>query len=202
MKKQNDAISVPHEDGVDPAEPTTHQPGSVEELQQELEQAKTEAAQNYENYLRASADLDNYRRRVTREKEELARYTRDQIVAALLPVLDNLERALASAKEHAVTDDALLQGVENTHKQFRRILEEHGLEEVAAHAGHPFNPAFHEAVGHRESDEHAEGLIVDQLQRGYKLTDRLLRPARVMVSRGKPADSPPRAADQDDGPSE
>jgi molecular chaperone GrpE len=156
---------------------------SAAELQQ-LKAAAARADENWDKFLRAVADLDNYRKRVAREKEELARYTSERVVAALLPVLDNLERALAAAQEHAVNNTGLLDGLQQIQTQFRRTLEEFGLKEVVANAGHPFDPNIHEAVSHVESAEHPEGHVIEQLQRGYKLADRLLRPARVVVSKG------------------
>jgi molecular chaperone GrpE len=150
--------------------------------------------------------LENYKKRVLRDKEELARATREQVVAALLPVLDNLERAIVHAEkpvegpgcprncparaepskspETPQPDDSLLDGLRQIHSRFRSLLAEFGLEEVAAHAGHPFDPNFHEAVAHIESAEYPEGAIIEQLQRGYNLSKRLLRPARVVVSKG------------------
>lgn len=158
---------------------------------QELEELKAKAAkadENWDKFLRVAAELDNYRKRVAREKEELARFTSERVVAALLPALDNLERAIDAAQEHGVENSSLLDGITQVYGQFRRSLVEFGLQEVVAHAGHPFDPNIHEAVSHIESGEHPEGHVVEQLQRGYKLADRLLRPARVVVSKGAPVE--------------
>ena len=163
-----------------------------------LREKAEKADENWDRFLRATAELENYKKRVLREKEELARATREQVVAALLPVLDNLERAITHAEkpvDGAVrpspaapqSDDTLLSGLRQIHSRFQSTLAEFGLEEVVAHAGHPFDPNFHEAVGHVESAEHPEGVIIEQLQRGYNLSKRLLRPARVVVSKGSPA---------------
>jgi len=172
-----------------PAPPTEPDPQTVAATDptQELERVKAEAAENWDKFLRAAAELENYRKRVTREKEELARYSSERVVAALLPVLDNFDRALAAAEQHSTDNAALLDGLKQIQTQFRRTLEEFGLKEVIAHEGHPFDPNLHEAVGHVESAEHLEGQVIEQLQRGYKLADRLLRPARVIVSKGSPA---------------
>lgn len=158
---------------------------SVEELE-DLKARAAKADEHWDKYLRAAAELDNYRKRVAREKEELARFTSERVVAALLPVLDNLERAIDAAQKHGANDSPLLEGITQVYSQFRRALVEFGLQDVVANAGHPFDPNFHEAVSHVESDEHPEGHVVEQLQRGYKLADRLLRPARVVVSKGLP----------------
>ncbi len=158
-----------------------------------LEALKAEAAkasENWDRYLRAVAELENYKKRVARENQLIERNARERVVAALLPVLDNLERALDAAHQHDTKNEALLQGIDQVKAQFRRTLEEFGLEEVKAHAGHPFDPNIHEAVSQIESAEHPEGIILNQLQRGYRLADRLLRPARVVVSKGPAAANP------------
>ena len=172
---------------------------SVSIPSKELEQLKAAAAkadENWDRFLRAAAELENYRKRIAREKEELTRFTSERVVAALLPVLDNLERALDIAQKQGTENSQLLEGILQVHSQFRRTLVEFGLQEVAGDAGHPFDPNSHEAVGHMESAEHPEGHVIEQLQRGYKLADRLLRPARVVVSKGPPTDA---AAEPSDG---
>ena len=157
----------------------------------ELKAKAAKADENWDKFLRAAADLDNYRKRVAREKEELARFTSERVVAALLPALDNLERAIDAAQQHGTENSSLLEGITQVCSQFRRTLTEFGLKEIVANAGHPFDPNLHEAVSHVESGEHPEGHVVEQLQRGYKLADRLLRPARVIVSKGLPAAAEP-----------
>jgi molecular chaperone GrpE len=157
---------------------------------EEFDNLKTKAAkadENWDKYLRAAAELDNYRKRVAREKEELARFTTERVLAALLPGLDNLERAIDAAQKHGADDSAVLEGITQVYTQFRRSLVEFGLQEVVAQAGDPFDANLHEAVSQIESDEHPEGHVIEQLQRGYKLADRLLRPARVVVSKGQPS---------------
>jgi len=177
------AAEPPREAGEHP--PARHK--TVKISQQELEELKAKVAENWDKFLRGAAEFDNYRKRVAREKEELARLTSERVVAALLPVLDNLDRALAAAETHAGEQDALLEGLKQIQSQFRRTLEQFGLQEVAVSTGHPFDPNLHEAISHVESDEHPEGAVLEQVQRGYKLADRLLRPARVVVSKGAPA---------------
>jgi molecular chaperone GrpE len=154
----------------------------------QLAERAAKADENWDRFLRAAAELENYKKRALRERDEHARAASERVVAALLPVLDNLERALAAAANPAATGNtALLDGIRQIQTQFRQTLEQFGLQEVVAHAGHPFDPNLHEAVAHVESPDHPEGAIAEQLQRGYKLANRLLRPARVAVSKGKPA---------------
>ena len=177
-----------------PAESGSAPPPATAISEPELSQLKAQAAQaaeNWDKFLRAAADLENYRKRAAREKEETVRYQGEQMVTALLPVLDNMDRALSSAQEHGSEHSGLVEGLEQIHAQFERVLKDFGLEAVAAAAGDTFDPRLHEAISHEPSAEQPEGAILQQLQRGYKLGNRLLRPARVRVSKGPPADPPP-----------
>jgi molecular chaperone GrpE len=148
----------------------------------QLKADAAKAVENWDKFLRAAADFDNYRKRVTREKEELTRASRETIITALLPSLDNLERALEHSPEGTPLHDGLLQ----VQKQFERALTDFGLLEIIAAPGSPFDPNLHEAISHIESKDQPEGAILQQIQSGYKLADRLLRPARVVVSKGAP----------------
>ncbi len=168
---------------------SVQKPQSVSIAADELEQLKASAAQaeeNWDKFLRAAAELDNYRKRVSREKDELLRSSRESIINALLPALDNLERALDHSAEGTPLHDGLLQ----VQKQFQRALADFGLVEIVATTGDPFDPSVHEAVSHVESAEHPEGTVIEPLNSAYNLGDRLLRPARVVVSKGSPAKSP------------
>ena len=146
----------------------------------ELEQLKAQAAENWDKFLRASADFDNYRKRVARERDELVRNSRESVINAFLPALDNLERAL----DHSEAGTPLHEGLLQVQKQFERALADFGVTEVIAKPGDPFDPVVHEAVSQVVS-ELPEGSVVEQLNSAYKIGDRLLRPARVVVS--KPA---------------
>ncbi|MCG3146784.1 MAG: Protein GrpE [Verrucomicrobiae bacterium] len=152
-------------------------------LEQQLTEAQAAAAANWDKFLRATADFDNYRKRVTRERDELIRNARENLITALLPALDNLERALEHSPEGTPLHDGLLQ----VQKQFARSLAEFGLAEITVNPGTTFDPNLHEAVSQVESTDHPDGSVVEQLQSAYKLGDRLLRPARVVVSKGSPA---------------
>src|ERR1700735_2771702 len=166
-KKDKYAKPVPPTD-TDETTPTIEDEGPIEARpdsisMDELQDLKTRAAkadENWDKYLRTGADFDNYRKRVAREKEELARFSTERVVTALLPTLDNLERAIDAAQTHGAENSALLQGLTQIHTQFRRTLMEFGLQEVIAEAGQPFDPNLHEAVSQVESPEHAEGHVV------------------------------------------
>lgn len=150
--------------------------------QSELTAAREEAARNRDSYLRACADLDNYRKRVLREKEDLAKFANEAILRELLPVIDNLERALQHCGEGESSATSLGQGVEMTLSQFRKVLEKFGVVPIAA-VGTPFDPARHEAMGQIESTEQPVNSVAQELQKGYLLNDRLLRPALVMITK-------------------
>jgi molecular chaperone GrpE len=129
--------------------------------------------------LRTAADFDNYRKRVDRERRDLAEQTAGEAIKDLLPIIDNLERALQAAAE----DDPLRKGVELIHKQMLEMLRKRGVTPIEA-LGADFDPNVHEAVTHEESDQHREGEVMEELQRGYKVGERLLRPAMVKVAKG------------------
>ena len=145
----------------------------IAELESQIEEFRN-------RLLRSQADFDNYRRRTQREKEEMAKYASAELIARLLPVLDNFERAIGAAKSSG-DFEALAKGVDMIHRQLLQVLEQEGLKPMET-VGQPFNPEIHEAVMRVESDEHEEGIIVEELQRGYILKDRVIRPAMVKVS--------------------
>ena len=139
-----------------------------------------EAGKNKDLYLRALADLENYRKRAQRDKEDAIRFANDNLLREMVPVIDNLERAV----EHANDDQgsSLLEGVEMTLVQFRKVLETFGVKPVES-IGQPFDPNFHQAMGQVESDEYEPNTVVQEMQKGYTLNNRLLRPAMVMVAK-------------------
>ncbi|MFZ5826628.1 MAG: nucleotide exchange factor GrpE [Bacillota bacterium] len=164
-----------------------HQPaGEAEEasgggeVNAELEMARAEAADLRDRLLRAQADFENYRRRMQREKEETAIYANQKLLLNLLPVLDNLERALATQPTDG--DEKLRQGVELTARSFREILAREGVTAIEA-VGKPFDPNEHEAVMTEDSSEHEDGTVLFEFQKGYRLGDRVIRPSMVKVSK-------------------
>ena len=164
-------------DQQDPQQAESAQGESQPDPQEELRREK-DALQD--RLLRTAAEFDNYRKRVDRERRDLAEYTAADIVSEMLPIVDNLERALAAASE----SDPLRKGVELILKQMLDMLRKRGVKRIEA-LGTDFDPNFHQAVIHEVSDEHREGEVMEELQRGYLLGDRLLRPSMVKVA--KPA---------------
>lgn len=130
--------------------------------------------------LRALAEMENFKKRLQREKDEQARYATESVLGDLLPTLDNLDLALQYGSQSEACQD-ILTGVEMTRKLLLDAVKRHGLEPVGA-AGEEFNPELHEAIGREESPDHEAGRILHVMQKGYKLKDRLLRPAKVIVS--------------------
>ena len=167
-------------DAADNAEDHTEM-SSAEDAEQKLEAATREAAENYDRMLRISAEFENYKKRSAREMEDYRKFANQELVKDLLPVLDNLELALKSASEKEKPTEGLLEGIELTRKEILRILERHNVKQIDA-LGMPFDPSFHEAVMREETDEHPENTVTTELQKGYLMHDRLIRPSMVAVA--------------------
>ena len=153
---------------------------------EQIEDLKTRAAkadENWERLLRTTADMDNFKKRAQREREEAIKFANESLIKKLVPILDNFDMALAAASQNqAATPQALQTGVAMIHQQLRNMLLESGLEEVDA-SGKPFDPNWHEAVAQQESADVPEGHVLQQMRKGYKLRDRLIRPATVVVAK-------------------
>ncbi len=149
---------------------------------------RAEAERNKDLYLRALADLENYRKRAQREKEDAIRFANSNLLREMIPVIDNLERAVEHANGSEEQNQVLLEGVKMTLVQFRKVLEGFGVKVVESH-GEPFNPEFHQAMGEMVTDDCAPGSVAQELQKAYTLNGRLLRPALVMVARAPEADA-------------
>ena len=145
--------------------------------------AKKEAADNYERYLRAVADLENFRRRTVREKDELRQFAATRVLEDLLPVMDNLALGVAAAKQSNADLKSLIGGVELVVNQFKSALAGHGLKEINP-LGQAFDANFHESISAQPSADVAEGHVLAVVRTGYALNGRLLRPAAVVVSSG------------------
>mgnify|MGYP000892863667 CR=1 FL=1 len=169
---------------LDNAAPATPEPSALTPAQiAELQAQAAKAAEHWERLLRTTADFDNYKKRAAREKQDAIKYANESLVGKIIPVLDNFEMALAAAQNSSAADIKSLQdGVAMIHSQLKSTLTDAGLEEVDA-TGKPFDPNMHEAVSQQESDKVAEGHVLQQLRKGYKLRERLLRPATVIVAK-------------------
>ena len=166
---------------------------AIEMLKAQVEEKTKLAEENYDRFLRAQAELENYKKRVEREKSSLVKYGNEDLIKAILPVIDNLERAL----EHPQGEnpDGFVEGITITLSQLLQVLEKFGVTPVAS-VGEPFDPSKHEAMMQVESADHEPNTVVSELQRGYFLNDRLLRPAMVSVAQ------PPRQNEEEEESSE
>ncbi len=151
----------------------------------ELDALRTKAGQadeHWDKYLRTVADFENFKKRAARERQEAMRIANESLLGKLIGVLDNFDAALAAAGDAAGTNESFRTGVTMISSQLRGVLTEAGLEEINA-AGQPFNPNVHEAVAQHESADVPEGHVLQQLRKGYKFRERLLRPATVIVAK-------------------
>ena len=157
----------------------------IKDLKSKLEIKTGEAEESYDRLLRVSAEFENYKKRTAREMTDFKKYANQSLLRELLPIIDNLDLAIKAAAEASDSTDAcLLDGVELTRKEILKVLENFHVEPIDA-LGKPFDPNFHEAVMREESDEHPENTVVNELQKGYLMHDRLLRPSMVVVAMPK-----------------
>jgi len=153
----------------------------VEVLKKDLEKAREEVAQLHDKWLRAVADLDNYKKRVQKERNDFFLYGNETFARELLPVLDNLERAIEHARESGI-DHIILEGMDLTHRQFLSVMEKSGVVPISS-LGKEFDPGIHEAILEEESEDHPPRTIIKEVEKGYMLRNRLLRPSKVVLAK-------------------
>ena len=188
MKKSNvDVENSPEANGPEAPEPLV--PAEHAPLTDEVADLKDRAAkadEHWQRLLRTTADFENFKKRATREKQDSIKFANESLLQKLIPILDNFDMALSAAQTASGdTAQSLQTGINMIYQQLKNTLTEVGLEEVVA-AGKPFDPNVHEAVSQKETAEAPEGTVVQQMRKGYKLRERLLRPASVVVAK-KPA---------------
>jgi molecular chaperone GrpE len=152
------------------------------DAREQLEKLKAELDKFRDIALRSVADLDNYRKRMAREKDDAIRYANASFLERLIPILDNFELGLQAAKAGG-SQSAVLDGMTMVFKQLQEFLASCGVETIDA-AGEHFDPKLHEAIAQEENSEVEDGVVIRQLRKGYRLKDRLIRPANVVVSKG------------------
>jgi molecular chaperone GrpE len=160
-----------------PSEVTT--PAGELSLEEQLAAKEKEARENWDRFLRERADLENYRKRVGREKEELLNYGNKSLLEEILPIIDNLERALAHASEDGL--GAVVEGIRMTHAMLLTTLKKFNVTPIEA-VGTPFDSAYHQAMAQVPTDQYEPNTVVEEYQKGYMLKERLLRPAMVTVA--------------------
>ncbi len=163
-------------------EPEPEASAAEDDVKKKLEEAERQAKDNHERILRISADFENYKKRTAREMQDLVKYANEKILKEMLTVVDDLERAIESASNHYDANDPLIQGVHLTLSETLKILERHQVKPVVS-LGEPFDPSFHQAMMQEEVQDQPPNTVVKELQKGYLIHDRLLRPALVSVSK-------------------
>ena len=151
-------------------------------LEAKFEAKEKEAEENYDRLLRLSAEFDNYKKRSSREIEEFRKFANQSLIKEMLSVVDNLELAMNSTNGHKAIDKDLLQGLEMTHREILKVFEKFNVKPIDA-KGQPFDPTFHEAVMQEETNDYAKNTVINEMQRGYMIHDRLLRPSMVVVAK-------------------
>ena len=158
--------------------------GEVQELEAKLKAKEKETAENYDKFVRAVAELDNYKKFAAREKADVIKYANENIIKDILPILDSLDRALGHAEESSDIKK-FIEGIEMIRGQLLKRLEKYGVELIES-VGKEFDPNLHEAVQTVESSEHEENRILEEFEKGYLLNKRLLKAPKVSVAKKKP----------------
>jgi molecular chaperone GrpE len=188
----NDPAQRPIE--LSPEDQAAEQPAEVAELHEQLANKDKEIAELKDRYLRALADTDNIRKRMRQQSEDAIRLQRENLLRDLLPITDNLERAVEAARGGG-NGKPIVEGVEMVLRSLLDFLRSNGVSPRES-VGRPFDPQFHEAVDHVESGEHPPNTVISEFHRGYQVGERVLRPARVAVAKApsgaSPSDGPPR----------
>jgi len=153
----------------------------IEELKKKLEEREKEFKEHHDRLLRLAADFENYKKRAAREKEDWTKFANEDLIKAILPFIDNLERAVNHAQKVADTG-VLIEGVRLTLQQLLQALNKFGVTSFES-VGKPFDPAMHEAMLVVETNQHEPNQVMEEFQKGYLLNNRLLRPATVSVSK-------------------
>jgi molecular chaperone GrpE len=189
IKIQTDSKKAKSEE-IEPQATTLHEQiingeaDPIKELEAKLEAKEKEAGETYDRLLRVSAEFDNYKKRSSREMEEFRKFANQSLIKEMLSVVDNLELAINSTNGHKAIDKDLLQGLEMTHREILKVFEKFNVKPIDA-KGQPFDPTFHEAVMQEETNDSPKNSVINELQRGYMIHDRLLRPSMVVVAKPK-----------------
>ena len=151
-------------------------------MESKLAAKEQEAKETYDRLLRVSAEFENYKKRASREMEDFRKFSNQSLLKEMLSVVDNLELAMNSTNGHKAIDKGLLQGLEMTHSEILKVFEKFNVKPIEA-KGQIFDPTFHEAVMQEQTDEFDENTVINELQKGYLIHDRLLRPSMVVVAK-------------------
>lgn len=168
---------------------------SREDLEQKLADAESEAKESYDRLLRASAELENYKKRKQKEIADFRKFANESLLKELLNIADNLERAIEMPKNEG-GEKQIAEGVDLTLKALLKVFQKFGVQPIVS-LGEPFDPAFHQAMMQQEVKDQPDNIVVQEMQKGYVIHDRLLRPAMVVVSKTKKEGADPSVDDTD-----
>ena len=156
----------------------------LKELEEKLKNTELEAKQTYDRFLRVSAEFDNFKKRSAREMSEFRKYANESLISEMLTVVDNIERAISTSSSDNQANSCIIEGVSLTLKEILRVFDNFGVKPIESLCK-TFDPNFHQAVMQEESEEHPDNTVIAELQKGYMIHDRLLRPSMVVVSKSK-----------------
>jgi len=156
----------------------------LKEMGARLESLEKEGKESYDRFLRVSAEFENYKKRAAREMNDFRKFANEGFIKEMLPVVDNLDRAIESSSNDDHAQNSVLEGVNMTLKEILKVFEQFNVKPFES-LGKAFDPALHQAVMQEETDDHPENTVLNELQKGYMMHDRLLRPAMVVVSKTK-----------------
>ncbi|MGD9105829.1 MAG: nucleotide exchange factor GrpE [Desulfobacterales bacterium] len=157
---------------------------SLKDMEERVKSLKKEAAENHDRMLRVAAEFENYKKRAAREMNDFRKFANENFVKAMLPVIDNLDRAIESSSDDKNANTSVVEGVNMTLKEILKVFEEFSVKPFES-LGKTFDPSLHQAVMQQEAETYPENTVLKELQKGYMIHDRLLRPAMVVVSKKK-----------------
>lgn len=152
------------------------------EMEEKIESLEKEAAENHDRLLRMAAEFENYKKRAEREVNDFRKFANESFIKAMLPVVDSLDLAIESSSNHNHADNSMVEGVNMTLKEILKVFEQFGVKRFES-MGNTFDPSVHQAVMQEETETHPDNTVLRELQKGYMIHDRLLRPAMVVVSK-------------------
>ena len=170
--------------GDDPEGVEAKRDDPIEELEKKAEASAQEAKEAYDRFLRVSAEFENYKKRYQREKEDFRKFANESLLKAILPIVDNLELALNSSCGDENSVEQFHEGIDLTLKEMLKVFEKFGVKQIDS-LNEAFDPTYHQAVMQEETEDCPGNTVVKELQRGYMIHDRLLRPSMVVVSKSK-----------------
>ena len=156
----------------------------LKEMEARVESLEQEAKEAHDRFLRVSAEFENYKKRAAREMDDFRKFANESFVKAMLPVVDNLDRAIESSSNDEHANTSVVEGVNMTLNEILKVFEQFGVRPFES-MGKTFDPGFHQAVMQEENEDHPDNTVLNELQKGYLIHDRLLRPAMVVVSKTK-----------------